>query len=335
MRMQEICKISGFTKRNIHYYIKEGLLSPASDVQNGYYDFSEEEVKRLSLIRLFRNAGLSISVIRSIMNTPDSTGLYLNQHIKELHKEKERLEGILSAMNDLFERLPVNTDIDKLYALGTQIHIPEICSYPESDSFDANDKLQVNRILWVHFLPEPPLTEYQEFLWQKLNHLTNIQYNENCRKIRQFLHTLDITDIDRLFKKKDKHINYVASLDHDGCLQYAEEMKNRIRAFMKNKENIDAWKRYYSLYIYPEIQIYDSEICSIMLEISPLFVDYCTNIHLTCERVYVWLQQTLEGKALEKQLLDLFDDKIDLIHSQNGELELLANFPQLILGADL
>ena len=110
MRMQEICKISGFTKRNIHYYIKEGLLSPASDVQNGYYDFSEEEVKRLSLIRLFRNAGLSISVIRSIMNTPDSTGLYLNQHIKELHKEKERLEGILSAMNDLFERLPVNTE---------------------------------------------------------------------------------------------------------------------------------------------------------------------------------------------------------------------------------
>ena len=168
MRMQEICKISGFTKRNIHYYIKEGLLSPASDVQNGYYDFSEEEVKRLSLIRLFRNAGLSISVIRSILNTPDSTGLYLNQHIKELHKEKERLEGILSAMNDLFERLPVNTDIDKLYALGTQIHIPEICSYPESDSFDANDKLQVNRILWIHFLPEPPLTEYQEFLWQKL-----------------------------------------------------------------------------------------------------------------------------------------------------------------------
>ena len=103
---------------------------------------------------------------------------------------------------------------------------------------------------------------------------------------------------------------------------------------MKNKENIDAWKRYYSLSIYPEIQIYDSEICSIMLEISPLFVDYCTNIHLTCERVYVWLQQTLEGKALEKQLLDLFDDKIDLIHSQHGELELLANFPQLILGAD-
>ena len=94
MRMQEICKISGFTKRNIHYYIKEGLLSPASDVQNGYYDFSEEEVKRLSLIRLFRNAGLSISVIRSILNTPDSTGLYLNQHIKALHKEKERLEGI-------------------------------------------------------------------------------------------------------------------------------------------------------------------------------------------------------------------------------------------------
>lgn len=334
MRMQDICKISGFTKRNIHYYIKEGLLSPVSDEQNGYYDFSEEEVKRLALIRLFRSAGLSISVIRSILNTPDSTGLYLNQHIKELQKEQKHLEGILNAMNDLFERLPVNTNIDKLYNLGAQIHIPEIQAYTENDSFDANDKLQVNRILWVHFLPEPPLTEYQEFLWQKLNHLTNIQYNENCQKISQFLHTLSITDIDRLFKKKDKHINYVASLDQEGCLQYAEEMKDRIHSFTKNDENIDAWKRYYSLYIYPEIQIYDSEICSIMLEISPLFVNYCNNIHIACERVYDWLTEASEGKDLETQLLKLLEDKIDLIHSQHGELELLANFPQLILGAD-
>lgn len=334
MRMQDICKISGFTKRNIHYYIKEGLLSPVSDEQNGYYDFSEEEVKRLALIRLFRSAGLSISVIRSILNTPDSTGLYLNQHIKELQKEQKHLEEILNAMNDLFERLPVNTDIDKLYNLGVQIHISEIQAYMENDSFDANDKLQVNRILWVHFLSEPPLTEYQEFLWQKLNHLTNIQYNENCQKISQFLHTLSITDIDRLFKKKDKHINYVASLDQEGCLQYAEEMKNRIHSFTKNDENIDAWKRYYSLYIYPEIQIYDSEICSIMLEISPLFVNYCNNIHIACERVYKWLTEASEGKDLETLLLKLLEDKIDLIHSQHGELELLANFPQLILGAD-
>lgn len=332
MRMQEICKKTGFTKRNIHFYIKEGLLSPASDSQNGYYDFSEEDVKRLALIRLFRTAGLSIPVIRTILNTPDSTGLYLNQHMKKLRQEHKRLEEILNGMNYLFKQLPLNPDIDSLYALSSQIHIPEAQPCQTKEQFDTNDNTQVNRILWSHFLPKTPFTEYQEFLWEKINHLINSSYNENCEKISRFLHSLNTADIDRLFRKKDRHINYIASLDHNGCLHYAEEMKKRLRTFLENEENVDVWKRYYALYIYPEVQIYDSDICPIMLEMSPLFAAYCNNIHASCKLVYDWMQQDSEGILLRDRLSAALRDDIDLIRSQYGELELLANFRQLVLG---
>ena len=35
-----------------------------------------------------------------------------------------------------------------------------------------------------------------------------------------------------------------------------------------------------------QINIYDGEIGKLALEMSPLFVRYCTNTHHTCELVY-------------------------------------------------
>lgn len=331
MRMQEFCQKTGYTKRTIHFYIKEGLLHPAFG-SNGYYDFSEEEVKRLALIHMLRFARLSIPVIRSIMNTPDTIGLYLNQHIKELKQEQQHLKEIINGISRLFELLPLNPDVDNLYPLCSQIHIPEAPAKHTKELFDTNDNTQVNRFLWSIFLPKTPFTEYQEFLWEKLNRLVDSPYNENCQKISRFLQSLSTADIERLFSKKDRHINYIASLDHDGCRRYAEEMKKRIAAFLENEENIDIWKKYYKLYIYPEVQIYDSDICPIMLEMSPLFAAYCKNIHGSCTQVYRWLQQDPDGIKLCGRLFDALKEDIDLIHSQYGELELLANFRQLILG---
>ena len=39
MKMRELCERTGMSKRNVHYYIKEGLLSPRQDQVNGYYDY--------------------------------------------------------------------------------------------------------------------------------------------------------------------------------------------------------------------------------------------------------------------------------------------------------
>ena len=62
--------------------------------------------------------------------------------------------------------------------------------------------------------------------------------------------------------------------------------------------------------------------------------DYIYLFNIAVIVIYVLFVMKGMHKGVLSQLLDLFGDKIDLIHSQYGELELLANFPQLILGAD-
>ncbi|MFR0981016.1 MAG: MerR family transcriptional regulator, partial [Holdemania filiformis] len=40
MRVQEVCKKTGLSRKAVHFYIQEGLVRPAKN-QNGYYDLSE------------------------------------------------------------------------------------------------------------------------------------------------------------------------------------------------------------------------------------------------------------------------------------------------------
>ena len=77
MRIQEVVKRTNLQKRTIYFYIKEQLITPASNLENGYHDFSEEDVSRLIMIRKLRDAGLPLADIRSILSNPRTAPYYL------------------------------------------------------------------------------------------------------------------------------------------------------------------------------------------------------------------------------------------------------------------
>jgi DNA-binding transcriptional MerR regulator len=58
--------MTGLTKKAIEYYEKKGLIAPAVE-ENGYRNFSEEDVKRLKEISVLRKLGLSIAEIREVL----------------------------------------------------------------------------------------------------------------------------------------------------------------------------------------------------------------------------------------------------------------------------
>ena len=97
MKLKEVCEITGITKRNIHYYIKEGLLVPRKELGNGYYEFSDDDCDRLLMIRSLRNAGFSILQIRSILKKPSTSGYYINLRLKELKSEIEHANSVITA----------------------------------------------------------------------------------------------------------------------------------------------------------------------------------------------------------------------------------------------
>lgn len=71
MRVQEVCKKTGLSRKAVHFYIQEGLVRPAKN-QNGYYDLSEADVKTLEIIQRLRQLDLPIEVIHEAFRYPIS-----------------------------------------------------------------------------------------------------------------------------------------------------------------------------------------------------------------------------------------------------------------------
>ncbi len=58
MRVHEVCKKTGLSRKAVHFYIQEGLISPAKN-ENGYYDLNESDLKTLEIIQRLRRLDLS------------------------------------------------------------------------------------------------------------------------------------------------------------------------------------------------------------------------------------------------------------------------------------
>ena len=71
MLIHEVRKMTGLTRKAIEYYVAQGLLEPPVR-ENGYRDFSEEDVTRLSRIAVLRRLGLTVEEIRSVLSGEDS-----------------------------------------------------------------------------------------------------------------------------------------------------------------------------------------------------------------------------------------------------------------------
>lgn len=66
MMINEVCKKCLLTKKAIEYYEKQGLIAPQV-LENGYRDFSREDVERLSKVAVLRRLGLSAAQIRCVL----------------------------------------------------------------------------------------------------------------------------------------------------------------------------------------------------------------------------------------------------------------------------
>ena len=64
MKINEVEQRIGITKKNIRFYEDQGLLSPRRNKENGYREYSEEDVKTLEQIKLLRKLGLPLEEIR-------------------------------------------------------------------------------------------------------------------------------------------------------------------------------------------------------------------------------------------------------------------------------
>lgn len=95
MTIQEIAKELNITKRAIKYYEEQGLLKVEKD-NNGYRNYSEEDLETLRKISVYRKLGIGISDIKSLLEDENREILLeiLDSKEKELQDKTAEYEKL-------------------------------------------------------------------------------------------------------------------------------------------------------------------------------------------------------------------------------------------------
>ncbi|MDF2543322.1 MAG: putative transcriptional regulator [Herbinix sp.] len=94
MKIQDAEKLTGISCRNIRYYEKEGLLQPSRNPANQYRDYSENDIKSLQEIKLYRSLGISIADIHTLLNHKDTMQSIIEKRILSLQEEISHLQNL-------------------------------------------------------------------------------------------------------------------------------------------------------------------------------------------------------------------------------------------------
>lgn len=95
--VNELAKLSDVTRRTLHYYDEIGLLKPKSIMENGYRVYGVEEVDLLQQILFYRELGMELSEIKSLLYSPTfDKHTAMEKHLESLLAQKARLDKLLN-----------------------------------------------------------------------------------------------------------------------------------------------------------------------------------------------------------------------------------------------
>ena len=94
MKINEVEKRVQITKKSIRFYEQEGLLHPERNKENGYRDYSEEDVELLLKIKFLRKLSLPIEEIKMIQSKRLTLEDALKRHLITLEREEKNLQKI-------------------------------------------------------------------------------------------------------------------------------------------------------------------------------------------------------------------------------------------------
>ncbi len=103
-----VSKITGLSIESLRYYHKEGILVPAYiNEKSGYRYYSINQFNQISLIKKFRELGISIEELRKIFESAQTQDLlnYLNQVEEQMKSQIAQLELKLEKLATLEYRI--------------------------------------------------------------------------------------------------------------------------------------------------------------------------------------------------------------------------------------
>ena len=279
MYIHEAAERSGTTKKAIEYYCMKGLLSPRVS-ENGYKDFSEEDVACLKKISLLRNLGVSVEDIRELLSGKDDTALRRTIEKQEtiLRRRKEQ--------NEMLKELEASQDWDAVYLKAAAAESRQSVT----DRLTAAFPGFWGKYLALHFgqfLQEPVrIGDQEKALREVCDYLDSVQL-EVPEELKDCLDEMD-TDIGcQAADQADTALSEAAE-DPEGWLKNNREIIDQYLEFQKTAEyrNSPGAKLKELIREFNEEQGYNSVFIPAMRRLSPAYDEYLAKLE-KADRIFM------------------------------------------------
>ena len=102
MTIKEIEELAGMPRANVRYYETEGLLNPTRS-ENGYRDYSMQDLLILKKIKLLRSLHMSMEEIKSLHTGERELSVVLEQQIQKLAADRTDMDKAQSVCETMYK----------------------------------------------------------------------------------------------------------------------------------------------------------------------------------------------------------------------------------------
>lgn len=307
MKINEVSKLTGLSKRAIRYYTEYDLVKPVQ-LENGYFDFNEKDVENLINIHRMRMLGLSVEHICKIMRQPSTAFYYFNKQIKKMDDIRVQAELNIAALTKITEQLGTGTDASDLNQLLSE-NVRYFSAAQNPRPIDISDAEILANFFWGRFEGEKKRSEFEQFLFEKFKRQLIFDQADYAIRLRDILLSLDSSEVEMAFLARDydnSSILELSQLDESSYENYVHDSMTRTAKHLKDPSflrNLPVMSEY-------TFVAGDFFTCNtaIMFELSPNFKRYSDNYN-KCHALLYDAYLKGEDEGIVDSFIHLIEEK--------------------------
>ncbi len=144
--VNDITKITGITRRTLHYYDEIGLLKATNQSPNGYRLYNMNDFEKLQIILFLKETDLPLKDISRILQlSKQEQNKILKNHYEILSRKKQSLENMMSNLERYLSGENM-FDLDtfegtKAFSLKEQYKLEAKIAYGETEKYKEYEKM--------------------------------------------------------------------------------------------------------------------------------------------------------------------------------------------------
>lgn len=121
LNVGEISKALGISAEAIRYYVKEGIITPRQNEENSYWEYSSDDLVRLTDVLFYRSMDLTMKEIKKIMlGAPlEKIGTIIDERRNDLIREIKEKVDALESLSDWKKKYTQELDLIGKFVIGS------------------------------------------------------------------------------------------------------------------------------------------------------------------------------------------------------------------------